>query len=73
MKGFKKNTYIYIYINRIVTKALNNVEEKYAIKTLSTTTFKEIFKRKRHYLLYDSKFMSRKMYDLVYPCYFQHG
>lgn len=73
MATVKYDSYIKFYINNIIDKAIEDAREKYALRSLAKSSFRQMIKAKRHYLMYDSDFMTRKTYEFVYPCYFQHG
>ncbi len=65
--------YIDKIINKAVCKAVEDAKEKYALRSLSKSSFRENIKKHHYHLVFDSSFMSRKSYNFIYPCYFQHG
>ena len=69
----KYNIYIKYYIDRIINRGIIEAREKFAIKSLSKTSFRKNLRRYKYHMISDSSFMTRKSYHLVYPCYFQHG
>ena len=75
MESVKYNIRIYVdqLINKAVCEAVVNSREKYALRSLARSSFRENIRKYQYHLVFDSGFMSRKSYDLIYPCYFQHG
>ena len=73
MNSNKYNIYIKCYIDRVIDNAIIEAREKFAIKSLSKTSFRKNLKRYKYHMITDSSFMTHKSYQFVYPCYFQHG
>ena len=73
MKEIQYNIYIKYYIQRVIDKAIIEAREKYAIRYLAKNSYKQNIKKYPYHMIYDSGFMSRKSYQFLYPCYFQHG
>ncbi len=65
--------YIKIFIFKIIDNAIIQANERYAIKSLTKSSFRQMIKKNKHHLIFDSNFMTRNSYDYVYPSYFHHG
>ena len=65
--------YIKIFIFKIIDNAIIQASERYAIKSLTKSSFRQMIKKNKHHLIFDSNFMTRNSYDYVYPSYFHHG
>ena len=75
MESVKYNIRFYVHqiINKAVCKAVEDAREKYALRLLAKSSFRENIRKHHYHLVFDSGFMSRKSYDFIYPWYFQHG
>ena len=73
MDRMKVDIFIKFCIHQVIDNVINEATEKYALKSLSKSSFRQMIRKNKHHLIFDSNFMTRNSYDYVYPSYFHHG